>query len=87
MQPAGLPTHEVDAGKKATVLDEKASGLEVQILGADLEDGEGAPSQEELSTLRKVAAPLPLTAVCMCLIEFAERASYYGSKGPFNNCE
>lgn len=21
----------------------------------------------------------------MCLIEFAERASYYGSKGPFNN--
>ena len=21
----------------------------------------------------------------MCLIEFAERASYYGCKGPFNN--
>lgn len=24
-------------------------------------------------------------AIAMCLIEFAERASYYGCKGPFNN--
>ncbi|WVQ92948.1 hypothetical protein IAU59_000009 [Kwoniella sp. CBS 9459] len=46
---------------------------------------EEEPTHEELSTLRKVPAAMPWAAICMCLIEFAERASYYGSKGPFNN--
>ncbi|KAK8870085.1 hypothetical protein IAR55_000655 [Kwoniella newhampshirensis] len=49
------------------------------------QDYEGQPTEEELLTLRKVAAPMPWAAVAMCLIEFAERASYYGSTGPFNN--
>ena len=51
---------------------------------AELDD-EDTPSEGEMSTLRKISAPLPWVGVAMCLIEFAERASYYGSKGPFNN--
>ncbi|WVQ62925.1 uncharacterized protein L199_001074 [Kwoniella botswanensis] len=47
--------------------------------------GADHPTEEELSTLRKVPATMPWVGIAMCLIEFAERASYYGSKGPFNN--
>lgn len=38
-------------------------------------------SQEELKTLRLVAGPMPWAAVGMCLIEFAERASYVSRAG------
>ncbi|WVW79812.1 hypothetical protein I302_101782 [Kwoniella bestiolae CBS 10118] len=47
--------------------------------------GEDSPTSEEMATLRKVPATMPWVGIAMCLIEFAERASYYGSKGPFNN--
>ncbi|WPH04961.1 Hypothetical protein R9X50_00785800 [Acrodontium crateriforme] len=43
------------------------------------------PTEEELATLRKVAGTIPMVAWLLCIIEFAERASYYGAKGPFNN--
>lgn len=36
------------------------------------------PTNEERKTLRLVAAKLPSTAYLICLIEFAERASYFG---------
>lgn len=42
---------------------------------------EGEPNAYELETLRKVAAPMQWAAIAMCIIELAERASYYGSKG------
>lgn len=57
---------------------------DILVTSADLDETEH-PSEEELATLRKVSAPLPWVGVGMCLIEFAERASYYGSTGPFNN--
>lgn len=37
-----------------------------------------SPLDDSIDGLRWVA-------IAMCLIEFAERASYYGSEGPFNN--
>lgn len=43
------------------------------------------PTAEELSTLRKVAAPMPWPALAMCIVELAERASYYGVKDVFSN--
>lgn len=70
-------------------IDEKDSTLaaDVQILAAESinEDAEtpddGVPTEHEMETLRKVAAPMKWAAIAMCIIELAERASYYGSKG------
>lgn len=43
------------------------------------------PTEEESKTLRKVAGSLPLVSFALCLVEFAERASYYGAKTVFSN--
>ncbi|OOF93624.1 hypothetical protein ASPCADRAFT_407784 [Aspergillus carbonarius ITEM 5010] len=43
------------------------------------------PTQEEVNTLRKVPANLPIVAYSLCLVEFAERASYYGAQTVFSN--
>ncbi|RMZ78595.1 hypothetical protein DV738_g3772, partial [Chaetothyriales sp. CBS 135597] len=40
-----------------------------------------APTEEEKRTLRKVAGNIPLISFSLCLVEFAERASYYGASG------
>ena len=51
----------------------------------DSESEYPSPSEEEKSTLRKVAGSLPLVSFSLCLVEFAERASYYGAKTVFSN--
>jgi POT family proton-dependent oligopeptide transporter len=51
----------------------------------DIEDGGRPPTEEELATLRKVAGAMGWPVIAMCLIEFAERASYYGCSGVFAN--
>ncbi|KAJ5569516.1 uncharacterized protein N7459_008946 [Penicillium hispanicum] len=43
------------------------------------------PNDEDRHTLRRVAANLPLVAFSLCLVEFAERASYYGAQTVFSN--
>ncbi|KAF3805483.1 Peptide transporter PTR2, partial [Colletotrichum gloeosporioides] len=43
------------------------------------------PTEEERSTLRKVHDSIPLTAWSLCVVEMAERASFYGVKAAFNN--
>jgi hypothetical protein len=43
------------------------------------------PTEEESEILRKVPGNLPLVAFALCLVEFAERASYYGAKTVFSN--
>ena len=43
------------------------------------------PTEEEKKTLRKVAGKIPSLAYWLCLVEFAERASFYGVKPLFNN--
>jgi MFS family permease len=49
------------------------------------DDGYPLPTAEESKTLRKVAGSLPLVSFALCLVEFAERASYYGAKTVFSN--
>ncbi|KAF4200150.1 hypothetical protein CNMCM8927_003857 [Aspergillus lentulus] len=44
-----------------------------------------APTEEEKISLRKVPATLPLVSFSLCIVEFAERASYYGAKNIFSN--
>ncbi|WWD15622.1 hypothetical protein CI109_100044 [Kwoniella shandongensis] len=89
---AGLATGVTDtAGVTPTLHNEKsekdgyAAGHEVSIGAAHDREYEADPTDEEIATLRKVPAPMPWAAVAMCLIEFAERASYYGSYYIFNN--
>lgn len=42
------------------------------------EDYEGKPTEEELQTLRRVPGKIPTIAYLICVVEFCERASYYG---------
>ncbi|WOO79626.1 Peptide transporter PTR2 [Vanrija pseudolonga] len=48
-------------------------------------DPDTVPTEDDLKTLRRVPAALPWAALALCIIELTERASYYGSTGPFNN--
>jgi len=41
-------------------------------------EGFEIPTEEELLTLRRVADSMPLAAMLIVLVEFAERFSYYG---------
>ncbi|KAB8243367.1 POT family-domain-containing protein [Aspergillus flavus] len=43
------------------------------------------PTPEEQSALRKVADNLPIVSYSLCLVEFAERASYFGAQTVFSN--
>ena len=52
--------------------------------GAEIDDATPA-TEEELSTLRRVAGSIPITAYLLCLVEFAERGSFYGVKQVFSN--
>lgn len=56
----------------------------------DVEDVGGreiypTPTAEETDTLRKVSDTIPKTAWLLCIVEFSERASYYGVKTVFSN--
>jgi hypothetical protein len=53
--------------------------------GGDIEDGGRQPTDEELATLRKVSGAMGWPVIAMCLVELAERASYYGCSGVFAN--
>lgn len=44
-----------------------------------------APTEEEEKTLKKIAGSIPWVAYCLCFVEFAERASYYGAQTVFAN--
>lgn len=43
------------------------------------------PTEEEQLTLRKVHGSIPWVAWLLCVVELAERASYYGASGIFSN--
>ncbi|KAI1102211.1 hypothetical protein F4804DRAFT_313808 [Jackrogersella minutella] len=43
------------------------------------------PTEEEKSTLRRVAGKMPATCYYLCAVEFAERASYYGCFQVYKN--
>ncbi|KAI5359360.1 putative proton-dependent oligopeptide transporter family, MFS transporter superfamily [Septoria linicola] len=43
------------------------------------------PTREESKNLRKVADSIPVTAWLLCVVELAERASYYGVNTVFSN--
>ena len=46
---------------------------------------EGKPTEEELKTLRRIPGNLPIIAYLICIVEFCERASYYGVQPLISN--
>lgn len=46
---------------------------------------EGKPTEEELKSLRRVPGKIPTVAYMLCIVEFCERASYYGVTGVISN--
>lgn len=66
---------------------EKAGGEEhTPYLAANIEeDYEGKPTPEELRTLRRVPINIPIVAYLICIVEFSERASYYGVQPLISN--
>jgi hypothetical protein len=64
---------------------EKTVSGEVVSSSDDDDDEHPSPTKEELSTLRKVPGDLSAIAFALCLVEFAERASYYGASTVFSN--
>lgn len=48
-------------------------------------DYEGKPTEEELAVLRRVPGNIPLLAYLICVVEFCERASYYGIQPLISN--
>ena len=53
---------------------------------ASLSSFEGdEPTEEEKTTLRHVADKLPWSTFLVAIVELAERFTYYGISGPFQN--
>jgi hypothetical protein len=74
------------------VIDEKQPRLAARCIDGDIASREDpdaelypAPRAEDLTTLRKVAGTIPSITWLLCIVEFAERASYYGATTVFNN--
>ncbi|KAK0550591.1 hypothetical protein OC846_003606 [Tilletia horrida] len=63
---------------------EKVSGSEHDSAHED-PDAVTPPTDEELATLRRVPAKLPLAAFLIAFLELAERLSYYGATQVFQN--
>jgi hypothetical protein len=48
-------------------------------------DDRREPTEAERKSLRHVHGTIPWIAFILCIVEFAERASYYGATQVFNN--
>ncbi|EPE07595.1 general substrate transporter [Ophiostoma piceae UAMH 11346] len=62
--------------------DSHATYLDPSVLEGDYE---GKPTEEEMKTLRRVPGKLPTVAYLICIVEFCERASYYGVQPLISN--
>ncbi|KAI0150353.1 POT family protein [Xylariaceae sp. FL1272] len=83
----GLIVHDVveptDEAHATEVDDEKGAAVNSNHVADD--ENYPAPTEEEDKTLRKVADSVPWTAWLLCLVELAERTSYYGTNAVFGN--
>ncbi|KAK4159706.1 major facilitator superfamily domain-containing protein [Cladorrhinum sp. PSN259] len=75
VKPAGLDS-------TSDIEDGSAPPLDPRIVDAHYD---GKPTQEELSTLRRIPGSIPIVAYLICVVEFCERASYYGVQPLISN--
>lgn len=73
------------ASRRGKSIDEKQ--IDVNVTRASSTDVglHPAPTQDELNTLRRVSDSVPTVVWLICIVEFSERASYYGAKTVFSN--
>src|SRR3954452_20411959 len=64
-----------DVEKHPHSVDHHAPYLDPAVMDGDYE---GKPTEEELAVLRRVPGTIPTIAYLICIVEFCERASYYG---------
>lgn len=69
----------------SSLQEQKALCEHEQEVSSDTNEACPPPTAEESQTLRRVAGSLPLVSFSLCLVEFAERASYYGANTVFAN--
>lgn len=74
LQPGGLSTSTADV---EAIGEKTASAVALE--------QNPAPTEDQTRSLRKVADRIPTKAYLLCVVEFAERASYYGVKTVFSN--
>lgn len=83
------PSYDTVTEKRATaptLEQDIESGSSRSAVGVVVVDDEHpVPTAEEKATLRKVADSIPYVSYMLCLVELAERASFYGVKTVFNN--
>ena len=79
----GCLTEDPYRAKRLSVVDVEAVGERT----ASVIDRERypVPTEEEARTLRKISDSIPGTAWRLCIVEFSERASYYGVQTIFSN--
>jgi len=86
-----LPVHSVLAQFLTPFSPEQAKQAAVTQEQADMSKDAADPAMpcgnpiEPIDGLRKVAGPIPKAAFLLCLVECAERASYYGVRTVFSN--
>lgn len=79
----GKATVEVDVVRRLSTVDIEHDGE--RTLSAVEREQYPVPTPEEAATLRKVAGTIPTVAYSLCVVELAERASYYGVQQVFSN--
>lgn len=82
-----LTTDDTDVEKRSirNGMQKNRATEDVKSTNSENSDELRQPTTEELSTLRKVPGRVPKVAYTLCIVEFAERASYYGCSQIFSN--
>lgn len=80
----GVATRESYNGKEARLDIESVGEHSASAMDKE-EDYYVLPTEDESKNLRKIADSIPGTAWLLCIVELAERASYYGVQTVFSN--
>jgi hypothetical protein len=81
---SGARNHDPQAGRQSIAKDD-VEAIGEKTASAVVLEQYPVPTEEETRLLRKVADSIPNKAYMLCVVEFAERASYYGVKTVFSN--
>ncbi|PNS14979.1 hypothetical protein CAC42_2208 [Sphaceloma murrayae] len=82
---ARAPSPELPVHDKERAYSDGSSQEMAHAEGLPTEDYEGKPTEHERLHLRRVAGSLPTIAYLICIVEFCERASYYGVQPLISN--
>lgn len=79
------PEEVVEAVTRDSFASARKHSYDVHAVSTEEDENFPEPTEEEQRTLRKVSESLSLIYFALCIVEFAERASYYGAQTVFSN--